>query len=129
MPYELSFTKPVLLLDRDEYINECCVGGDKVVDRLLPAVRRHYGEVDTNQEDWGWFIWIARGAATLAVDVYTDDPERGEFRVRLTSRTRRLLFLQSEADTPDLESLRALVTAELEAWVGAPVAVEHVDAD
>lgn len=129
MPYELSFIKPVQLLDPDEYINECCVGGDKVVERLLPAVRRQYGEVETNQEDWGWFIWIARGAGTLAVDVFTDDSERGEFRVRLTSRTKRLLFLQSEVDTPELDGLRALVTAELEAWVGAPVRVEHVAAD
>ena len=64
----------------------------------------------------------------LAIDVFTDDQERGEFRVRLTSRKKRLLFLDSTVDTPELEQLRALVTSELEAWIGGAVAVERVDA-
>src|SRR5919108_2182638 len=93
MPYELSFTKRVPLLDREEYINECCVGGDKVAEQLLPALRRQYGD-DLNpvQEDWGWFIWFQSGGVKLAVDIFTDDPEVGEFRIHLTSRKKRLLF-------------------------------------
>ncbi len=38
VPYELSFTKRVAIADREQYINECCVGGDAVVARLLPLV-------------------------------------------------------------------------------------------
>jgi len=38
VPYELSFTKAVRIQDRDQYINECCVGGDVVRDELLPIV-------------------------------------------------------------------------------------------
>jgi hypothetical protein len=130
VPYEVSFTKRVPLLDRDKYINECCVGGDKVVERLLPAVRKQYGgDLEGTQEDWGWFIWFQAGGVKLAVDVFTDDPDLGEFRVHLTSRTKRLLFLDSVVDTPELETLRALVTSELEAWVGGPVRVARIDAD
>ena len=129
MPYEVSFTKRVPLLDRDEYINECCVGGDKVIDQLLPAVRKRYADIDTGQEDWGWFIWFHRGPVKLSVDVFTDDPERGEFRMHLTSRTKRLLFLESVVDTPELEDLRVLVTSELEAWIGGPVSVAAIETD
>ena len=61
MPYELSFTKRVPIVDREQYINECCIGGDVVVNRLLPSVRSRYTDVQTNQEDWGWFIWFRQG--------------------------------------------------------------------
>jgi hypothetical protein len=128
VPYEVSFTKRVPLLDRDEYINECCAGGDQVVDRLLPAVRKRYSDIDTGQEDGGWFIWFHSGAVKLAIDVFTDDPEGGEFRVHLTSRTKRLLFLESVVDTPELEDVRVLVTSELEAWTGGPVSVAAIEA-
>ena len=118
MPYELSFTKRVPEVDRERYFNECCVGGDVVVDRLLPAVRARYASIQTNQEDWGWFIWFRQGNVRLAIDVFTDDPDEGVFRVHLTARTRRLLVLDTVVDTPELEDLRALVVAELTAWVG-----------
>ena len=97
MPYEVSFTKRVPIRDRDDYINDCCVGGDAVRDRLLPAVQARYGEVDTNQEDWGWFIWFRKGHVSLAIDVFTDDPEEGVFRIHLTSRTKRLLVFDASS--------------------------------
>ena len=127
MPYELSFTKRVPVIDRELYINACCVGGDVVVNRLLPAVRARYAGIQTNQEDWGWFIWFRQGHVRLAVDVFTDDPDEGVFRVLLTSRTRRLLVLDTVVDTPELEDLRALVVAELTAWAGAQVSIAHLD--
>ena len=65
MPYEISFTRPVLISDREQYINECCVGGDAVVDALLPAVRAAgYEDIQSNQEDWGWFIWFRKGPSS-----------------------------------------------------------------
>ena len=127
MPYELSFTKRVPLLDREEYINDCCVGGDKVAEHLLPVLRKQYGD-DLNpvQEDWGWFIWFQAGGVKLAVDIFTDDPDAGEFRIHLTSRKKKLLFYNA-VDTPELEQLRALVTSELQAWIGGPVKVDRID--
>jgi hypothetical protein len=38
MPYELSFTRRVEVTGREEYINECCIGGDVVVGQLLPLI-------------------------------------------------------------------------------------------
>jgi hypothetical protein len=127
MPYEVSFTKQVTLTDRERYINECCVGGDAVVNQLLPLVRERYADVDTNQEDWGWFIWFRQGPVRLAIDVFTDDPDEGHFRIHLTSRTKRLLVLDTIADTPELESLRRLVVGELERWTQIPVSVVRLD--
>jgi len=131
MPYEVSFTKRVPIQDREDYINDCCVGGDAVRDRLLPAVQARYGDVDTNQEDWGWFIWFRTGHVSLAIDIFTDDAEKGDFRIHLTSRTKRLLVFDDAVDTPELEDLRRLVVADLSDWVGHDVqsALVSVDAE
>jgi len=115
MPYEIAFTRLVPIADPDQYINPCCVGGDVVVDTLLPAVRDHYENIQTNQEDWGWFIWFTKGHVKLAIDVHTDDGEAGEFRIRLTSQIWRWIGYK-EADTPELEELRTLVESELIKW-------------
>ena len=119
MPYELSFTKKFSVPDEAIYINPCCWGGDVIRDRLLPLVETRYTEIMTAQEDWGWFIWFKRGEVSLAIDIHTDDPEIGAFRVLLYSRKRKLLFFSQEIDTPELEELKDLVAAELQRWAGA----------
>jgi len=127
MPYEVCFTKRVPIVDREQYINTCCIGGDVVVDQLLPSVRARYTDIQTNQEDWGWFIWFRQGKVRLAVDVFTDDPDEGIFRVHLTSRTKRLLVLDTVVDTSELEELRTLIASELEAWVGGALKITRLD--
>ena len=127
MPYELSFTKRLQIPDREHYINECCVGGDLVVNQLLAPVEARYEDVQTEQEDWGWFIWFRDGATRLAVDVFTDDPETGQFRIHLTSRIKRILVGETIADTPELEELRRLVTTELSGWVDGVLAIAALD--
>lgn len=120
MPYEISFTRTVPITDREQYWNECCVGGDHVVNHLLPAVRARYEDIQTNQEDWGWFIWFKKGSVKLAIDVHTDDGDAGEFRIRLTSQTKRL-FGYKEEDTPELDDLRIVVESELQKWQASNV--------
>jgi hypothetical protein len=123
MPYEIGFRRPVAItIDRDEYINECCIGGDVVVDALMPAVAARYTDIQSNQEDWGWFIWFREGNVKLAIDVHTDDGDAGEFRIRLTSRTRRILGYK-ELDTPELDALRVLVEAELRKWSATDITI------
>jgi hypothetical protein len=119
MPYQLSFTKKFSVSDEEIYINPCCWGGDVIRDRVLPLVDTRYTEIMTEQEDWGWFIWFKRGEVSLAIDIHTDDPEIGAFRVHLYSRKRKLLFFSQEIDTPELEELKDLVAAELQRWAGA----------
>jgi hypothetical protein len=122
MPYEIAFTRQVPLGDREQYINDCCIGGDVVVDALMPAVQARYSDIQSSQEDWGWFIWFKKGAVKLAIDVHTDDADAGEFRIRLTSRTKKFLGYK-EADTPELDELLTLVEAELRRWSADKIAV------
>lgn len=129
MPYQLSFTHPVVVGNRADYINECCVGGDIVLDQLLPALRERYGDVAADEEDWGWFAWFDEGNVRLAVDVFTDDPEAGAFRIHLTSRTRRLLVVAKAVDTPELDVLRDIVVDALAAWIGSRPAVTRIERD
>jgi hypothetical protein len=127
MPYAVSFTKRVPIPSRERYINDCCVGGDQVVDQLLPLVRARYSDIQTNQEDWGWFIWFRKGNVRLAIDVFTEDSECGTFRVHLTSRVKQFLILDAVVDTPELEELREIVEAELTGWSGHAVETAHLD--
>lgn len=115
MPYELSFTKSLGTLDRERYINDCCVGGDLVAEALLPSLCSRYGKLDRVEEDWGWFIWFEYAGSKLAVDIFCDDPDAGEFRIHLTSRVRGL-FGSKVRDTPELEELARLVVEAVSVW-------------
>jgi len=127
VPYEIAFTKKLEPADASIYINDCCFGGDVVTDRLLPAIRARYGDVQDNQEDWGWFVWIREGPLTLAVDVFCDDPTIGEYRIHVLARRRRWLFSTSVIDAPEVEELKGMVVAALESWIGSPCKVSRIE--
>ena len=120
MPYEISFTKSVAVVDENIYINQCCRGGDVVRDRLLPIVEREFENVLTGQEDWGWFIWFHMGPVRLAIDIFTDNADRGAFRIRLTSSHRRLLIFTAVVDTPELDGIKNMVMSDLIEWNAYP---------
>ena len=128
MPYIVTFVRPVSVTDRDQYINECCVGGDVVLDQLLPLLRERYGRnLDSTEEDWGWFVWFEHSGVKLAVDVHTIDHHAGEFQVHLTSRRPRWLLGTKVEDAPELEQLRELVLTQLRAWPVERLVVERTD--
>jgi hypothetical protein len=126
MPYKISFTKKITPEKINIYFNECCWGGDSVRDVLLPLIAPKYEGVDTNQEDWGWFIWFRKGTERLGIDICCDDPGRGEFRIRLNSRTKKFwFFYRDDVDTPELETIRDLVSTKIQDWAGNCTA-EHL---
>ena len=127
MPYEIAFTKSFPVTNQDQYINDCCWGGDVVRDRLLPGITAKYENIRTEQEDWGWFIWFKKGALSLAVDIFCDDPKKGEFRVLLTARRKRWLVTNEIVDGPELEDLRAFICNDLDTWLGNPCKISRVD--
>lgn len=61
-----------------------------MVDQILLGIAGRFEDIQINQEDWGWFIWFKRGPVSLAIDVFCDDPEKGEFRVHLYAYRTRL---------------------------------------
>ena len=75
----------------------------------------------------GSLVITAVGNVRLAIDVFTDDSQEGQFRIHLTSRTRRLFLFERVTDTDELEDLRSLVESELRAWDGRGIKVEHLD--
>ncbi len=128
MPYVVGFIKSVQITDPEQYINDCCIGGDIVLDRMLPTLRERYGDdLQSNQEDWGWFAWFEQSGVKLAVDVHTNDHSLGEFQLHLTSRRPRLLLGARIQDTPELEQLRELVVSQLQSWSVERLTVERVD--
>ena len=127
MPFSIRFRKPVDVTVAEPYINDCCIGGDVVLEHLLPALRQTYGDLEPTQEDWGWFVWFEHVGVKLAVDVFTQDPLTNEFEIHLTSRKARLLRSARVVDTPELEALRRSVVSSLEAWPVTSLIVERLD--
>lgn len=126
MPYTLTFSKQVEIADTDLYINDCCIGGDVVLDRLLPALREKYGnDLQSNQEDWGWFVWFDDGPVKLAVDISADD-DRSMFQMQLTSRRPRFILSDKVEDGAELEALRELIVRRLKDWPVSKLTVEWV---
>ena len=126
MPYELNFNASVTVPDASIYINDCCWGGDVLRDRLLPKVSGTYQRIQTEQEDWGWFIWFSDGETQLAIHIHCDDIPRCKFRIHLTSRRKRFLLSSVVTDTPELERLREVVMQDIDRWTGAPAVIEHI---
>jgi hypothetical protein len=127
VPYEISFRKLLEVSEASIYINDCCWGGDLVRDRLLPLIQKRFDHIQTEQEDWGWFIWFRKGALRLAVDIFCDESGTGKFRVLLTSRKNRFLLPDVIADGYELDDLRDLVQADLADWGANVDNVERVD--
>ena len=112
----------------EEYINECCNGGDIVIARVLPALREGGARVEHGQEDWGWFAWSYHGTRRLAVHVQCDAVETGEMRALVWVYERGpwwALWREREIDGPALDALRDLVLEALEGWADGPCVVDH----
>lgn len=127
MPYTLTFKKQVKPDISTEYINECCIGGDAVLEYLLPKLSNIYGDLYPTQEDWGWFSRFQLGDVKLAVDVSTQEVDSGEFQINLTSRKSGRFFGAKIEDTQELEDLKQSVVQALGAWPVAELHVELVD--
>jgi hypothetical protein len=119
MAYEISFTKKLAIQNTGKYLNECCWGGDAVRDELLPLIGETFQKIQTDQEDWGWFIWFRQGPVYLTIDIVCDDPESGKFRIHLTSRTKKFRLFNRVADTPELDRVREMVCSKIQAWAGS----------
>jgi hypothetical protein len=128
MPYSIRFRKPLTSAGSEPYINDCCIGGDLVLDQLLPTLRDAYDpSLEATQEDWGWFVWFEHDGVKLAVDVFTHDHLAGEFEIHITSRRRRFLRSAQVVDVPGLDALRGRVVAALQRWPVDALTVEHLD--
>jgi hypothetical protein len=114
MLYEIAFTKKVPLLESEEYVNDCCRGGDVIRDYLLPAMKAKHPDFITGQEDWGWYIWMKEERLRLELGIHCDDFDAGEFRIILTARRKGIIFYSSDnIGVPELDSLKDLVMAQL----------------
>jgi hypothetical protein len=128
MPYSIRFTRRIASYSTEPYINDCCIGGDLILDQLLPTLRDAYGpSLEAIQEDWGWFVWFEHGGIKLAVDVFTHDHISGEFEIHITSRRPRFLRSAEVVDVPALDVVRERVVGALQRWPVEALTVERLD--
>jgi len=126
--YGLTFSHVFSVADRDHYINDCCFAGDVIAEHLLPVARSsEYHDVQTNQEDWGWFIWFRCGAMHMYIDINCQDVEAGTFAIHLGARRPRFFLPDKSVDCPELDDLRDRVIAKLRGWLGVEPEVSRLD--
>jgi hypothetical protein len=130
VPLELTFALPGLQPPADaDYINDCCWGGDVITARLLAALPRSHRDVDTGQEDWGWYLWITEGDLRLEFNVFCHSPAQASFQAHLIALRRRRILSNIIIDHPALDELAALAIPLLESWSGRPCAVLRLPAE
>ena len=119
MPYELTFSHTFSVSNRDHYINDCCFAGDLIAERLLPVVQTaEHRDIQTHQEDWGWFIWFRCGPLRMSIDINCQDIDAGAFAIHLGARRPRFLFPDKSIECAELDHLRDCVVAALRGWLG-----------
>jgi hypothetical protein len=116
MAYEIEFTAQISVSNPHIYINDCCWGGDVVRDRLMPLVRGRFSDIQTAQEDWGWFIWFRRGAVLLAIDIFCDEKATGRFRIHISANKKKWLILRSTVDSSETSEIKEAVAGEIRKW-------------
>lgn len=64
MDFELSTAKDFADLSERNYINDCCVGGDEILDQFKPDISSEMSvekdSIEINQEDWGWTLGFVK---------------------------------------------------------------------
>jgi hypothetical protein len=120
MGYELTFSHAFSVASRDHYINDCCFAGDVIAEHLLPTVKTaEHSDIETGQEDWGWYIWFRSGPLRMAIDIDCQDVDAGAFAIRVSARRpRRFLLGPAPVEGPELDQLRDRVLADLKHWLG-----------
>jgi hypothetical protein len=112
MAYEIEFRAKFTVADPEVYINDCCWGGDVIRNKLLPVVRAGFRDVQTSQEDWGWFIWMKRGTKRISIDIFCDDKEGGTFRIRIAGSQKGWIN-RKPLDDSEVESIKNMVINEI----------------
>jgi hypothetical protein len=119
MAYEIRFTKNFTPPDPSLYNNNSCWGGDLVTQQLLPDITPNFEDVESGQEDWGWFIWCWHDKVRLEINIICDAPQTGGFRIQLYANKKTLPFLTGPENPEELEKIRQLVCTRVEAWAGS----------
>jgi hypothetical protein len=82
MDYEWKLSKIFGDLQEKNYINDCCIGGDKILNQLKPAVASAMSvdenQIEIYQEDWGWALEFAKDEVVylLAVNNVSEAQKR-----------------------------------------------------
>jgi hypothetical protein len=129
MPFSITFRLETQVPDSDKYINDCCVGGDIILNVLEPVLRAEYEGVEANQEDWGWFAWTEQNGIKLAVDIFNNDLGTMAFTVHITGRRSRWIMRDKIEDTAELEVLKDKVLDAVRAIPTRELKVERVDSN
>lgn len=113
-----------MLIARSTSTNAASAGTSCLISSCLHCAR-YGGKLQSNQEDWGWFVWFEQPGAKLPVDVHIDDHGLLEFQLLLASRRPRFLLGAKTQDTPVLEQLRGHVVSRLQVWPVEQLSVDQ----
>lgn len=93
MDFEL-LSERIYAGDGDEkYINDCCVGGDEILNSLALHLAGHFGvppeKLAIYQEDWGWALEFEKDGVSYHTGVANQSNEDGQTLFRVVGEAQR----------------------------------------
>ena len=112
MHFELTILKVFDNSSSKEYINDCCIGGDEILDQLKDDIASEMNidknSIEIYQEDWGWALEFLKDKVTylLAVSNANESEADKSFFTAYTEATRKekKIFFNKTVDA-DVESI------------------------
>lgn len=95
MDFELTIPKIFNNPSSREYINDCCIGGDEILNQLQNDIASEMNidknSIEIYQEDWGWALEFMKDKVTylLAVSNASESESDESFFTAYTEATRK----------------------------------------
>lgn len=95
-----------------EYINDCCIGGDEILNRLKSEIASQMGvdlgKVTIYQEDWGWALEFSKDEVfyLLGLNNNYEGGDKTEFTINIEAnkRVKKFLFTKSVEATEEVST-------------------------
>ena len=103
MDFEWTVPKTFANIPEREYINDCCIGGDEVLNQIKPeiasAMKIDAEKITIYQEDWGWALEFSKDDIFyfLGLNNVGESENKTDFTVlfEATKKVKKFLFTKS----------------------------------
>jgi predicted small secreted protein len=118
MNFEWTVPKTFADIPEREYINDCCIGGDEILNQLKPDIASQMNvdksKIEIYQEDWGWALEFSKDEVfySLGLNNNYEGGEKTDFAVVIEAnrKVKKFLFTKSVEATNELNEFAEVIS-------------------
>lgn len=118
MDFQWTIRKIFADIPEREYINDCCFGGDEVLNQIKPEIasgmKIDESKITIYQEDWGWALEFSKDDIYyfLGLNNVGETEGKTDFTVlfEATKKVKKFLFTKSVDATGELNEFIEIIT-------------------